>query len=289
MSDNLVSICIPTYNGEKFIAEAMESALRQTYRPVEIIVSDDDSKDKTLEIIATYIKKTDIPIHIYHHKPAGIGANWNNCVRKSNGQYIKFLFQDDLLDATCIAKMIDKTITDSQIGMVFCKRNILYDSTNANHAEWVSKYGELHNKWSITFTVVEGRRLLRDPKLLDRPKNKIGEPVAVLIKRDVFEKVGYFSTILKQSLDYEYWYRIFKHFKVAYVNESLASFRLHCEQATAVNKRNSLNDTKLLDKIIIKYYYKHLHPVSIYIIVQRNSFIIRLLANSLMKINKWLL
>ena len=68
----LVSICIPTYNGQQFIAEAISSALAQTYKNLEIIVSDDASKDDTLSIIKNHTSKTQIPIHIFNHKPIGI-------------------------------------------------------------------------------------------------------------------------------------------------------------------------------------------------------------------------
>ena len=102
----LVSICIPTYNGAKFIKEAMDSAIAQTYANLEIIVSDDASKDGTLSIIESYKNKTLIPIHIYNHNPEGIGANWNHSVSKAQGDYIKFLFQDDILEPTCIERMM---------------------------------------------------------------------------------------------------------------------------------------------------------------------------------------
>ena len=85
----LVSICIPTYNGAKFIAEAMDSAIKQTYSNLEIVVSDDDSKDETLSIIEAYKTKTSIPVSIYNHEPNGIGANWNNCLNKSKGDYVR--------------------------------------------------------------------------------------------------------------------------------------------------------------------------------------------------------
>ena len=58
----LVSICIPTYNGAAYILEAMDSAIIQTYPNLEIIVSDDASKDETLHIIEGYKAKTKIPI-----------------------------------------------------------------------------------------------------------------------------------------------------------------------------------------------------------------------------------
>src|SRR5690606_24488463 len=87
----LVSICIPTYNGAAYIAEALESAIHQTYPHLEIVVSDDASTDATLAIVERFKSKTHIPVSVYHHVPKGIGANWNHCVKQANGAYIKFL------------------------------------------------------------------------------------------------------------------------------------------------------------------------------------------------------
>ena len=102
----LVSICIPTCNGFQFIGEALLSAVNQSYPNLEIIVSDDHSRDDTLKIINEFESKTAIPFHIYNHKPDGIGSNWNYCAQKANGEYIKFLFQDDTLEPDCIEKMM---------------------------------------------------------------------------------------------------------------------------------------------------------------------------------------
>ena len=80
----LVSICIPTFNGEAYLEECLHSAINQTYKNIEIIVSDDASKDRTLQIINEITSKTDIPIFIFKHQPNGIGANWNNCIKNAN-------------------------------------------------------------------------------------------------------------------------------------------------------------------------------------------------------------
>lgn len=260
MNYPLISICIPTYNGARFIREAMDSAIAQTYRPLEIIISDDDSKDETSEIIKTYIDKTDIPIQIYHHNPAGIGANWNNCVKNSKGDYIKFLFQDDLLEPECVEKLMDVAIRDHEIGLVFCKRKILYDQENNQHLEWTSKFSDLHKHWTNLLPLQSGKALLKDAKLLLSPINKVGEPVTVILHKKVFSTIGYFNKTLKQDLDSEFWYRVFSKYKVAFVDEYLATFRLHSEQATSINRIYRQSDYEQYSNLIYKHCYKHLHP-----------------------------
>lgn len=263
MNNPLVSICIPTFNGEKFIAEALQSAINQTYKNIEIIISDDDSSDDTLKIVNEILVLEQIPFAVYKHKPNGIGANWNNCVRKANGDYIKFLFQDDLLRTDCIEKMVALALLDKQVGLVYSKRTIIYDSNNSEHLVWVKFCGILHKKWfavNVEQGILEGKKYLSDLYLFNDSINKIGEPTAVLINRQCFEKVSYFDQSLKQSLDIEYWYRLMKYFKVAFVDEELVCFRLHNEQATFVNKTNQVDEKYLLEERLYKTVFWQLHP-----------------------------
>lgn len=248
----LVSICIPTFNGEKYIAEAIKSAIQQTYLNLEIIVSDDDSKDGTLAVIEGYKAKTNIPIYINNHKPHGIGANWNNCVKKANGKYIKFLFQDDILYPSCVEKMVLQASQNKNIGLVYSKRDFIYNSEEKKNADWVKDYSNLHTHWKtikiLDKKACKGTELLKNYNLLSFPKNKIGEPTAVLLLKDVFNRVGYFSNELKQGLDVEYWYRVMKFYDVLFIDETLISFRLHNNQASNINAENHLNEERLLNK-----------------------------------------
>ncbi len=88
--------------------------------------------------------------------------------------------------------------------------------------------------------------------------NKIGEPLAVLLKKECFEKVDFFSTQLKQTLDIEYWYRLMPFYNIGFVNENLVQFRLHDEQATQTNKKTTTIDKKLLPKLYLKSIYSYL-------------------------------
>jgi len=259
----LVSICIPTYNGAKFIEEALDSAINQTYKNIEIIISDDNSSDDTLVIIEKMLINATIPYKIYNHEPKGIGANWNNCVEKSNGTFIKFLFQDDLLRSDCIEKMLELAKRDDQVGFIYCKRTILHDSNNPEHIKWISYCGVLHAKWfkiKVEQGILEGKKYLSDLYLMNGPLNKIGEPTAVLIRKKCFEKAGYFDEDLKQTLDIEYWYRLMKYYKVGFIDEELISFRLHDEQASFVNLRDQIDEKYLLNKKFYNTTFWQFHP-----------------------------
>ncbi|WP_348799477.1 glycosyltransferase family 2 protein [Flavobacterium adhaerens] len=258
----LVSICIPTYNGELYIEEALNSILNQTYSNFEIIISDDNSTDGTLIKINNFIHHSSIPVTLYHHIPNGIGANWNNCINNSKGKYIKFLFQDDILFPTCIEKMVYLAEQDQNIGLVYCKRSILYDPTNSFHLKWLSGYKNVHNHWfDIELKdslILSGVKYLKDKNIMQTPRNKIGEPTAVLISVKCFDEVGYFNTELKQILDFEFWLRIMKKYNLGFIDEELVCFRLHSSQASAVNYERSISEKNFLMKEFYVNYFWNL-------------------------------
>ncbi|MFC4721191.1 glycosyltransferase family 2 protein [Geojedonia litorea] len=265
MSNNalpLVSICIPTYNGAAYLAEALQSALAQTYRPLEIVISDDASSDATLEVVASFKSSCDFPIKVLHHHPSGIGANWNHCVQHAQGDYIKFLFQDDVLLPDCINQLMDLIQRDTHIGMVYCKRDFILDVSNKQHLDFVNAYGDLHHNWGVVDVkegVLPGTNYLKDPQFLNAPKNKIGEPSAILLRKGCFEKVGYFDEQLHQDLDCAYWYRLMPYYKVGFKDAELVQFRLHNQQASVINKAKTIPDRELLYCMYYQKLFWYLH------------------------------
>lgn len=105
MSNNpLVSICIPAYNAEKYIAESLNSILHQSYHPIEIIVVNDGSTDRTSEILQTYKKKG---IKVIEQENKGQCAAANQAFLASRGDYIKFFDADDILSSDFIKNQVD--------------------------------------------------------------------------------------------------------------------------------------------------------------------------------------
>ena len=94
MSDPLVSICMPCYNAGKYVAEALDSVLAQTYPNLEIIVVNDGSKDDSAEVLERYRSKR---VKVIHQENAGQCAAANRAYSESKGDYIKFFDADDLL------------------------------------------------------------------------------------------------------------------------------------------------------------------------------------------------
>ncbi len=138
----MISICIPTYNGAKYLSETLQSIQSQNYQKIEVIMSDDSSSDDTLLIVEAFKKQSDFPVYVFHHTPSGIGANWNNCLKHAKGKYIKFLFQDDVMENDCLEKMVKLIEENPNIGLIASKRSFIVEENVNNDAtnEWLEKY-----------------------------------------------------------------------------------------------------------------------------------------------------
>lgn len=263
-SKQLVSVCIPVYNGELYLEQALESVKSQTYKNIEIIISDDDSWDSSLKIIKEFKKNVNFPIHVFSHEPKGIGSNWNYCVSKANGEYIKFLFQDDILEPNCINEMVAKIDSHEDVGLVACKRDFIFNKKiDSLMEEWLNKYSDLQSKFdsSNNLLVLDKYNVFSRLDFFDNPKNMIGEPSTVLFRRSILENVGWFREDFKQSLDYEFYYRVLNFYKIIIIPEKLVKFRLHQNQTTEINKKNEIVDYKIYPKLIYKNYKSLLHPI----------------------------
>lgn len=97
MSTPMVSVIVPCYNGEKYVAQCLDSIVNQTLREIEIICIDDGSTDGTLEILKGY-EKVDSRVIVIEQKNAGAGAARNNGLRLAKGRYLSFLDADDFFE-----------------------------------------------------------------------------------------------------------------------------------------------------------------------------------------------
>ncbi|OQX85235.1 MAG: hypothetical protein B6D55_07685 [Candidatus Omnitrophica bacterium 4484_70.2] len=92
-----VSVIIPTYNREKYLPEAINSVLNQTYKDFEIIIVDDGSRDNTKEVVESFMKKyPHIPIRYFYQENKGPAAARNRGIKEAKGEYIAFLDSDDI-------------------------------------------------------------------------------------------------------------------------------------------------------------------------------------------------
>lgn len=239
LSNPLVSICIPCYNGADHIRYAVDSALNQTYSNIEIIISDDCSTDLTYSILNEY---QDDRIKITRNQANyGFAGNWNHVVSLASGEYIKLLPQDDVISDDCIAKQLDALQSHGKkTAFVFSSRNIL------------SPTGK------VLFS--RGRNFLPEKMYIDQSEiikkivrsggNPIGEPGAVLMDKSAMYRAGLFDGSHHYIIDINYWVRLLGVGGCIFINENLASFRVNLKsESVRLVKKQFLETAFLIDFI----------------------------------------
>jgi len=259
-----VSVCIPVYNGALHIRDAIQSILNQTVIPQEIIVSDSGSSDGSENIVREEARKAQATRIILPTTTRGMVANWNSTIRAASGKYVKFLFQDDLLHSTCLEEMVKVAESDKRIGLVFSPRDLFVEPSVED--DWITRWLQQHQNLSAGFGNLKisqpGSLLLRSPDLLQQPLNKIGEPTAVLVRRDLFDKVGLFNENMRQLVDMEMWVRLMAASHVGYIPAALSSVRVHARQATsrhATEEIDRFEKDRLEDTLRTSAIYPLLH------------------------------
>ena len=229
-----VSVCVPIYNGAQYIRDAIHSIFNQTVIPQEIIISDSGSSDGSEDIVREETRRTQANVIILPTKTPGMVANWNSTIRAASGKYIKFLFQDDLLHPDCLEEMVKVAESDERIGFVFSPRELLIEPSAEGDeiTKWLLQHQNLSAAFGNLKTNQPGSLLLRSRRLLQEPLNKIGEPTAVLVRTDLFDKVGLFNEKMCQLVDMEMWVRLMAISHIGYISKPLASVRVHSQRTS---------------------------------------------------------
>lgn len=204
----LVSVIIPTYNRAEFLKSAIGSVLSQTYQNFEVIVIDDGSTDGTREIITSFSQDK---IKYVYKSNGGQSSARNEGIRLAKGEYIAFLDSDDLWDPRKLEKQLACFQKDPSFGMVF---------TNYRS---IDKDGKVLKEFQAEPGYVLSGNFIKDLLEIRFPS----VPSSMMVKREAFEKVGYFNENLRISEDLDVWVRIGLSFGVGYINEVLTSVRLH--------------------------------------------------------------
>lgn len=175
MNDPLISIIIPVYNAQSYLAEAIESVLAQTYRMIEVIVVDDGSTDRSGHVARSY----GMPVRYTFQANNGTGAARNRGVELAQGEFLAFLDQDDLWVKDKLRRQIAAFRHDPALDVVFGRVEQFYSPELLQCKEdvTVSRFGTL-------------------------PGLHVG---AMLISRDAFGRVGPFR-IDYQIAEFIEWY-----------------------------------------------------------------------------------
>lgn len=215
----LVSIIIPVYNGSKYLGEAIDSALAQTYKNIEIVVVNDGSTDngKTEEIAKSYGDK----IRYFSKPNGGVSSALNYAIKESKGEYISWVSHDDLIYPNKIEAQIEYLKNKNLLN----KDVIVY----SDHS-MINKDGKLIEICQKQFDEFGEKT---EYALLHGKINGI----TLLIPKKAFDDCGLFSEKLVAVQDYEMWERMFKKYEIIHLPLVLSASRYHSKQVTNVSPK----------------------------------------------------
>jgi glycosyltransferase involved in cell wall biosynthesis len=222
-SQPLVSVVTPVYNGEKYLAECIESVLAQTYQNWEYCVVNNCSTDRTLEIAETYANK-DKRIRIHNNSEfVGSGQNGNIAFRQisSNSKYCKVVHADDWLFQECIMNMVALAEAHETVAIVSA-----YRLSNTRITVQALPYAS---------TVIPGREICRNT-LLGGP-SFFGSPTTLLIRSDELRKRPTFYNVANPHRDMEACLDILRDSDFGFVHQLLTFSRSHSESDSSHDDR----------------------------------------------------
>jgi len=216
IKEPLVSIIVPAYNHEKYIAQCLESILKQTYKNIELIIINDGSKDLTVEIIKRYEEECQKRLQRFifiDKENEGISKTLNRGIQESQGEYICFLASDDMYLENKIEKQVDYMLQNPHVkvsctnGYYFSdqqtKKKIIYKKT----PKWVLK----DEKKLFEHFLTQGTQIIA---------------ISCMYGKEIFQDVGLFDENLKFE-DWDFHIRTAHNHNFGYLNMPLVNYRMH--------------------------------------------------------------
>jgi glycosyltransferase involved in cell wall biosynthesis len=232
----LVSVCIPTFNGEATIRQALKSVLNQTFKHFEVVIADDESTDSTLQVVKSI---ADERVRVLESSPkTTAAANWNRSVNGAIGKYVKVMGQDDVLYPRCLEAEI-AAIGSPDVFFCFSRRDV------------ISQNGRILFK-DHGLNLPSGKYELEDllPRIIRSGSNPIGEPVATLFDRMTFMEAGGF--VGNYVIDVDMWIRLLEFGPAIFTNETHVAFRVGDRSWSHQLRTSQAKETIILFDSVVK-------------------------------------
>ena len=240
-----VSVCIPVRNAGDHLHMAVDSVLRQTYINYELIIIDNASTDSSLDWVSN-LSANNEKIKFYKNKKnIGLVENFNACLTKATGKYVKFLCADDVLMPECLEQMVAALEFNDSATLVTSRRILINNNNQFLATKSYSKKTKLVNGKEVINRCMYGA-------------NYIGEPSATMFRREIL--AAGFDAKFPHLVDLELWYRILEHGDLICISKPLCSIRQHELQMTQSNIKSSIlveDNIRLFEMYQDKVYIKH--------------------------------
>ena len=201
-----VSVVIPTYQCGRFVSQSIDSVLGQTFKNFEIIIVDDGSTDHTQEILNNYSNMNNIKI--IRQSNQGPSAARNLGIRMSTGEYIAFLDADDIWLPNKLEKQIEYLEKHPKVDLIYCDSYLFNEKSTMQKTFFdISQpfSGKVLNKLFLSDFI---------PLL------------TVVVRRSIFNSVGFFDETINGPEDYDLWLRISRTKTIDFIHEPLAKYRV---------------------------------------------------------------
>ena len=206
----MFSVIIPLYNKPQSIQHTLRCVLQQSFQDFEIIVVNDGSTDDS---VLKVLEMKDERIRLVQKPNGGVSSARNRGILEAKYAYIALLDADDYWGSDYLLEQKGLIEEFPEAGMWGCAFGYLEDNRfqEVEHGVLKNFRGVLANYWSMY------------------KKSNIFSSISVVIRKDVFEKVGYFDERMKYSEDLDMWYRTLLNYPVVFYNKTLAYYRIDAE------------------------------------------------------------
>jgi len=242
-----ISIIMSCYNHDKFVGEAINSVLNQSFKDFEFLIIDDNSTDKTYDIVNSF---SDPRIKVFRNeKNFGMVLNSNSLIKKSNGEYIAIINSDDSWLPEKLQKQLDFLENNADYGACFTLANIIDEDNKIikNNIQESLKYLE-HDRFGFLNYFFFYNNPLCYP--------------SVLIRKNILEKTGFFNPAFIILLDIDMWIRIcLAGFEIKILNENLTNFRILKNSGNLSGKNHK---TIIRNNLEFKEIYKSYQTITNY-------------------------
>ena len=247
-----VSFIVISYQHEKYIADCLESIVRQTFTDIEFLYLDDASKDRTFQIASAYREKLESRfrrvVYIENNENEGLVKNLNRLIPLCEGKYVKFLAADDFMIGDGIEKSVDFLNAHNEYDMIYS--NVVYGNENTHFPFDLSEETE-----TVPIALTAGRSMFE----LLYEHDFIAAP-GVMVKRNVYDRLGLYDEKIGIE-DWDFYLRIAREGQIGYLNAYTAVYRIldsSLSHSSLPQRRMNMQKSRL--QILEKYRNDILNP-----------------------------
>lgn len=230
-----VSVCIPAYQAERYLADTVRSVLSQTFTDFELVVLDNASTDRTPEILAGF---DDSRLRVVRNESVlPLADNWNRAVAETSAPLVKLVCADDLLHASCLERQHDVLAGDPGLALACSRRDLINEDAQvlARNRGLRGLLGRVPS-WQVV------RKIVR------HGGNPLGEPGGALFRREHFDLVRGFDARWQFPMDLALWLRLLEYGHFYGMRESLAAFRIGRGSVSAGAQRAEYAEQRYLSE-----------------------------------------